>query len=262
MTSRAPLDNVGVLVTRPVEQAEGLMSRLRELGARPLLFPALAIFPPDDLGAAMSSLARLDAYRWVIFVSPTAVDRAMVLIPGRDTGLLTCLSGRAATVGAGTAAALRRYGVEAKVVPESGADSEHLLAMPEFTVLKGDRILIVRGEEGRAQLAETIQARGGLVDHAVCYRRGCPVDAASAPMLAALESGGIQAVTVYSAETLDNLLALLGSTGARYLRAMPVFAVHPRVAEHARARGMSNVPDLAPGEVAMLAGLVDYFRYD
>jgi uroporphyrinogen-III synthase len=51
----------------------------------------------------------------------------------------------------------------------------------------------------------------------------------------------VDAVSVTSAEGLENFSAMLGPTGARYLRATPVFVPHPRIELAARKFGIREV---------------------
>ncbi|MDO9226417.1 MAG: uroporphyrinogen-III synthase [Pseudomonadota bacterium] len=249
-----PLSGLGVLITRPLEQAAGLRSRLEALGARPVLFPTLAILPPTDAAALAPRLAALAEYDLAIFISPTAARHGLGLIPAWPRGL------RAAAVGPGTLAALREAGVAPVLAPSAGADSEQLLALPELADLSGRRVLIFRGEGGRELLAETLAARGAEVDYAECYRRGLP---ASDPgnLLDEWRRGGIQAVTVLSSQGLDNLFTLLGADNAELIRATPLFAPHTRIAEHARALGLSRAIATPPGEAGLARALVEYFAH-
>lgn len=245
----SPLGGVGILVTRPAGQAEGLMRRLADLGAQPLAFPALAILPPANPDALAAILARLASFHLAIFISPNAVARGLAALPAWPAGLPV------AAVGKGTAARLHAAGFKQVLAPSEGADSEHLLALPALADMAGKRVVIFRGEGGRELLADTLAARGALVDYAQCYRRGAPPDADPAPVLAALAQGRLHAVTAFSGETVDHLLELTGEG----LKALPLFAPHPRIAEHARALGFARAIPTPPGEDGLVAGLVEYF---
>lgn len=254
MNPDRPLADVGVLVTRPAAQAADFMDRLETLGAAPFLFPALAILPASRPEALAAILARLDRYDLAIFISPTAAERGLAAAGPWPARL------KVAAVGRGTGQALAEAGITEVLTPDTGADSEHLLALPEFEAMAGKRIVIFRGEGGRELLADTLRGRGAHVDYAECYRRGLP-EADPAPLLAALDAGRIGAVTVFSGETLDNLLAMLGSDGLTQLRATPLFAPHPRIAEHARALGFQSIHATDAGENGLIAGLVEYFAH-
>lgn len=229
-------------MTRPAGQAERLASLLEQAGARAVRFPAIDIEPVEQ-----QSWPALEGFDLVIFVSPTAVQCALSKIEARDF--------RAAGVGAGTKRELQAHGVLHVLAPQEGADSEALLELPELQRPQGQRILIVRGEGGREVLAETLAARGAVVEHFECYRRVAPrTDPAF--LLAAWDRGEIDAVTVSSSQALENLLAILG---AARLGGKPLFANHARVAERARAASIGKVIVAGPGDEEMLAGLVAYF---
>lgn len=252
MTSVRPLADVGVLVTRPAAQAANLLARLRDLGATPLVFPALEIQPPSHPEALASVLDHLVDYDLAIFISPTAAERGLAAAGPWPSGLAV------AAVGAGTARVLAEAGAHPILVPAGGADSEHLLDLPELRRMAGRRVLIFRGEGGRELLADTLGERGARVDYAECYRRGRP-DADPAPLFQALAQGRLDAVTVFSGETLDNLLAMAGDAPA--LLALPLFAPHPRIAAHARRLGFADIRTTEPGENGLVAGLVEYFAH-
>jgi uroporphyrinogen-III synthase len=254
MTPDRPLAEVGVLVTRPAAQAEGFMARLGELGADVVCFPALAILPtarPADLARVLADLPACDL---ALFISPTAAEWGLAAAGTWPEAV------RVAAVGQGTAQALKQRGIPSVLTPSQGADSEHLLGLPELADVAGQRVVLFRGEGGRELLADTLRARGARVDYAECYRRGRP-EVDPAPLLAALAQGRLRALTAFSGETLDNLLAMLGPDVPPALFRLPLFAPHPRIAEHGRRLGFRECVETGPGEAGLIAGLVEYFGH-
>ncbi|MFZ5484837.1 MAG: uroporphyrinogen-III synthase [Pseudomonadota bacterium] len=255
--ARGDLAGRGVLVTRPAGQAGPLARRITEAGGRPVLFPSLEIVPPSDPAAFERALARLPTCQHAVFVSPTCVALAWPAIHARHGGWPTGVA--AAAVGHATARALAEVGVTGVRVSAEGADSEHLLALPEFTQVAGEQVIIFRGEGGRELIADTLRQRGAEVTYAECYRRVCPeVDAS--PLRAEWRAGGIAAVTVTSREIFAHLVRLLGPEGADLLRATPLFAPHPRIVDAARAWGVAHAVTTAPGDAGLVAGLRDWFN--
>jgi uroporphyrinogen-III synthase len=235
----------GVLVTRPAAMARPLAERIERAGGRALVFPALEIEPLERPAA----LGRLGEFALAIFVSPTAVEQALAGIASWPRSVSV------AAVGEGTRRALERAGVSDVLAPEEGADSEALLAAPGLARFAGKRVLIVRGAGGRELLARALAALGCQVEVAECYRRVRP-GAVPRPLLAAWEEGRVHAVTVFSGEALDNLVALVG---ASRLRASPLFVSHERIAATARRHGLQAIV-AGPGDDAMLERLVAYFH--
>ena len=239
------LDGRGIVVTRPRELAPGLARLIAQARGRAILFPALEI---EDLPLP-ESLRRPEAFDLAIFISPTAVSKAMQHASRWP---------RVAAVGPGTRRELEKRGVPAVMAPQRGADSEALLALQELQSMAGKRVLIVRGEGGRELLGDTLSSRGARVEYAECYRRVRP-DADPGPLLAAWSKGEVHAVTVASSESLDNLYAILGKPGEARLRETPLFVPHARVASSAAQRGVRETLIAGPGDDEMFERLVAYF---
>src|SRR5688500_19671787 len=81
---------------------------------------------------------------------------------------------RGSAWGSGTRRELEKHGIANVIAPESGADSEALLATPALGDVAGKRIAILRGDGGRALLADTFAERGAQVEYVTCYRRLVP----------------------------------------------------------------------------------------
>jgi uroporphyrinogen-III synthase len=252
-----PLAGVGVLVTRPQGQARRFLQRIAELGGEAWWLPGLEIAPPADMTGFLRVVNDLERLDWVVFVSPTAVERAWPAIAERG-GLPAGL--RVAAVGRGTGRELAQRGVHDVLTPEDQADSESLLAQPELQTMAGLRVAIFRGEGGRTLLAETLGARGAQVLHAVCYRRVVP-EADAAPVLRAWREGRIRAVTAFSRDSLDGLVAQLAPAGRELLSRTPLFVPHPRIAEHARTLGITRPFVTPPGEDGVLQALTEHFAH-
>jgi uroporphyrinogen-III synthase len=203
------LAGVGVLVTRPEHQSAALVSAIEAAGGRPIIFPAIVVSPLDTL-AVEAQAAELRDPDITIFVSTNAV------LYGLDYGG----AARIAAVGPATAAAIEAAGRTVDIRPQGGFDSEHLLAEPELNDVAGKVVRIIRGQSGRELLADTLRARGAVVEYLPVYSRRAP-----RPDTAALErleatwcSGGIDAVTIMSVETMVNLVSLLPEACRNRLR--------------------------------------------
>ena len=250
--SAGSLTGRAVLITRPKHQSGPLADLVRHNGGEPVLFPTLEIQPVDPTLEMQAILERLAEFDLAVFVSINAVQHAMPLIRrlgGWPHGL------RAAAVGQGTARELRAQGVADVLLPGDGADSEALLARPELQAVAGRRIVIFRGVGGRELLAESLRQRGANVVYVECYRRRKPV---VDPTLLRdrIECGALDAVIAASAESLQNLLDIAGGELAAKLVALPLFVVHPNIAQSARALGFHDVIVTEASDQGLLSGII------
>ena len=232
MSTPADLAGRGVLVTRPAGQAEPLCRLIESAGGRAIRFPTIAIEPTND-PEATALLG--ESWDLLYFVSPNAVEQTLALVADASWPRVE----RVAAVGRGTARALAAAGRAPDLVPNDRYESEALLEMPELADMRGRRVLIVRGEGGRALFAQTMTERGAEVRFAEVYRRVRPaVDVA--PLLARWHEE-VDFVMATSDEVLLNLAELLGQEGRARLLATPLVVIAERTAQTARDLGFQTV---------------------
>jgi uroporphyrinogen-III synthase len=248
MISELPLAGLNIVITRPLEQAAGLVQRIEQLGGKPLLFPLLEISAVRDDRTLREQISRLKQTDLAIFISPNAVHYGMAAI--RASGDLPA-SLKIASVGQGSAKALHELGIKDVIVPTERFDSESLLALPELQIVAGKRVMIFRGDGGRELLGDTLKARGAQVEYVTCYLRSKP-DVDASALLNALP----HAIIVTSSEALSHLREMLDEVQRRIVCAMVLFVPHQRIAEAARQLGWQQVIVTASGDDGMMSGLI------
>ncbi len=225
-----------VLVTRPEHQAENLSRLIEQRGGIAVRFPTLEIVSRDD-DRIKSTLANLDGFRWVVFISANAVNFALKANSGK---IPRTKSVRFAAVGQATAQAMKMAGLPVDLVPEYGYNSEALLEMPQLQQVEGQNCLIVRGEGGREQLATTLRSRGAEVDYLEVYKRIIPrMD--SSPVVELLAQHRLDVITVTSAEALQNLSLMLGEKNNKLLSLIPLVVVSDRIRCLAADMGFNRI---------------------
>lgn len=250
----APLAHCGVIVTRPVTQAQELATLIEEAGGTALLFPTIAIEAVADLAHVETLVDGLDAFDYAIFISPNAVQAAMPLILARRAWPQHL---RFTAIGAATARELQRAGASV-LAPPGRSDSEALLALAELTDVAGKRVVIFRGQGGRELLGDRLRERGASVEYAECYRRVRP-RADPGPLLSGWRAGRIHAATVTSSEGLSNLWEMIADEGRTRLRRTPLFVPHERIARAAHALAIATVVQTAQGNRGLVQGIAQWW---
>ena len=255
-----------VVITRPLAQAAPLAARVAALGRAVEVLPLLDIAPLADQRALKATLARLQDYALVAFVSPNAIDAAFAHIAQWPQHVTL------AVVGEGSRTALAVHGVTPQryriVCPADNvpSDSEHLLQALDLDAIKGQRVLIIRGESGRELMGDGLRAAGALVDIVPAYRRSVPVLtpalAATLRRLLAQQNDWI----ITSSEALRGLCGLLAKLDLQHPDAMQHNSVvamqqqhlivpHARIAETANNLGFSKLTLTGSGDERLLAAL-------
>lgn len=237
-----------VLLTRPAAQCAPLAAKCAAAGLSVHVFAPLELVPDKDALVQLPALAA--AADWLIPVSPGAIDMMWPALAG-------CLPDRVqlACVGKGSAARLAALAGRAVLHPEAGSDSEALLALPQLSDLSGQTILIVRGETGRALLADTLAARGAQILLCEAYRR-VPCD----PGWGRLPAEMAQATLLVTSS--DIARALFSSAPAErrgWLARQHFVTLHPRISEVLLALGASEIVTAADAsDEALLAALAAF----
>ena len=230
------LQGVGVLVTRPEQQAMPLCRLLELQGASTLRLPAVEIKAIGNRRGTAAQLGALAEFDVIIFTSANAVRfGASLLDQKRDLTL--------AAVGPATARALNQAGYRVAVQPAGGTfDSESLLRHARLEHPAGRRILIIKGSDGRPFLEDELTRRGAQVAAAEVYRRvpTTPSPAILAALLESFTDGAVQVITATSLEIAGNLLEL--ATPALRCEFERVHWLVPgeRIATGLRERGLSS----------------------
>ncbi|MGD8574326.1 MAG: uroporphyrinogen-III synthase [Gammaproteobacteria bacterium] len=254
MTTTAPLAGAGIVVTRPVHQADRLCAMIEAAGGRALRFPALFIAPPADAAAAREAAGAAASDDWLIFTSTNAVEGMDSLggIPERP---------RRAAIGRATAGALTALGRDVHCLPAGGHDSESLLATPPFDKPAGLEIAIVRGEGGRPLLGDALAERGARVHYVEVYRRERPAVDPS-PLLEWWRRGEVSAIAVASGETLTNLVSMLNEEGRRFLAGSQLVVPSARVVKMATPLHLERPPLISgAGDQAMVQTLARWWGH-
>jgi uroporphyrinogen-III synthase len=132
--------------------------------------------------------------------------------------------------------------------------------MAELFDVEGKRVRIIRGQDGRELLADTLRTRGAEVDYLSVYERSLPLyrDDEVEVLLAKWEAGQINVVTLLSVASLNNLLALLPESAIPMLARTPLVTPAERVLKQVldRLPGMPVTLADAPDADAMVRGIV------
>jgi len=241
-SKKFPLGGWYVISTRPLNQHAGVRRSAAKLGAATFAVSTVKLLP-IEAGAQLRQALRCPR---VVVTSPAAA---------RFAGAQIALAPRAGqcwfALGPGSAAMLRRCGVERVFLPDLGSDSEALLALEEFRHVRGERIGLITAPGGRGLLASQLQARGASVVVAEVYRRQPqPISAARVRALDALPAK--TALLITSGEALSLLWQGLDAAARERLLQRPCVASSERLCAQARALGFPLVLRAADARPASL----------
>jgi uroporphyrinogen-III synthase len=262
-----------VLITRAPHQVSELAESLRTAGIEPILIPTIETVEPASFAPLDAALSRIDTFHWLLFTSANAVEafnRRLDVLKGaggpstrgsqeRTTGL------KVAAIGPATARAIEAIGLHVDLTPAQAVAESFAEALLPYAVQPDGtptRFLLVRAEQARDHLPETLGAAGAEVIIAPAYRTVIPES--SIPAIREMFSrpeNYPDAVTFTSSSTAHNLFALLEAAGATLPPQILRVSIGPITSQtlvqlgfppHVEAKEAS-VPSLA-------AAIVEHFR--
>jgi uroporphyrinogen-III synthase len=243
---------VRIIVTRPEPQAAQWVELLRARGVDSVALPLIRIVAARPRQAVAHDVwQKLPGYQLVMFVSPNAVSHFFSnFLPGVPWPAGTV----AAATGPGTVAALREAGVPAESIAAPALDAAQFDSRTLWAELRdhdwrGAQVLIVRGEDGRDWLADTLRAAGATVEMLEAYRRAAPAwdEAQMALLREALALPNAHAWFFSSSQAISHLVAHLKALQlAPPWHRMHALATHPRIEQAAQDAGFAQVRTVAP----------------
>jgi uroporphyrinogen-III synthase len=232
MDKTMPLTGKNVLITRPLGREENLRRLIEQAGGSVLHYPAFKIQAPSDI--EVKSLTRirdqLHSFSMAIFISATAVEQSQIYFPVLPEHLSIV------SIGSKTTQALNLQNIHTDIeAPEHNTES--LLQSPHLQApnIQGQRILIFRGDGGRAHLGDTLVRRGAQVRYVETYHRKIP----PLPPLTEQQIDTLDAVTISSNEGLDNLVTLMEDPSL--LIDVPLIVPGKRAASLAKQHGFKVI---------------------
>ena len=221
-----------ILITRSPHQSSDLAERLRASGIEPILIPTIEIVEPTTFAPLDAAISHLNTFHWLLFTSANAVEAAnkrhhvlkgtgfspSVSNPEREGALAPeGAAPKVATIGPATTRAAEAAGLPVDLTaPQAVAEALAEALLPHARQSNGTptRFLLVRAEQARDHLPDTLRAAGAEVNIAPAYRTVVPES--SIPAIRDLFShpeNHPAAITFTSSSTAHNLLALLDAAG-------------------------------------------------
>ncbi|UCH83082.1 MAG: uroporphyrinogen-III synthase [Candidatus Latescibacterota bacterium] len=200
-----------IVVTRAVEQAGKLVAALENRGAIPVLYPCIAIAPPEDtrdIDYGLKMTVRGE-YDWVVFTSINAVTAVAKRLDELGLERTRLSAAKIAAVGPGTADAIESHlEVGVTVVPPHH-EAEGLVET--LSDVSGDHVFLPQSDLARPILVNGLTNAGAIVKTAAAYRTVLGSGGADLPVL--LFRNAIDAVTFTSSSTVDNFLERFSKEG-------------------------------------------------
>ena len=238
-----------LLVTRFAPHALRLANLLNAQGIYAIAQPLLGVQKSEEFANPCAVLTK--AYDYIIAVSSNAVDYTTQALAESPWPISCYLA-----VGKATQTRLQDVTHQQVIAPQTKFSSEGLLDLACLDNLQGKRVLILRGTGGRELLAQTLIARGAVVEYYQSYQR-VALNLCGSVLVEQWQQKNLNGVIISSAELLRRLLAIVPEKELGWLKKLTVYVPSARLAELALLSGWDKVqvfPGIEDQQV------LDYFK--
>jgi len=232
MNQTTLLSGKTILITRPLGRETHLRHLIETASGSVLHYPVFKIEPPSDLEIEQLSHLRdqLGNFTMAIFVSRTAVEQSQLYFPTLPKHLSVV------SIGSKTTQALAQQNIAIDIeAPKHNTESLLQSLKLQTPDVQNQRILIFRGNGGRALLGDTLVSRGAEVRYVETYCRTIPPLAS----LTEQQINTLDAITISSNEGLNNLFNL--TKNPKLLTKIPLFVPGRRAAALAKKQGFDTI---------------------
>lgn len=233
---KKPLFGKRIVVTRPAAQSGGVVSRLLEMGAQPILAPMIEIRPPLDWREVDRALARIGEFDWIVFTSVNGVNFLLQRLLDTARDLRRLGKSKLAAIGDGTALALANFHLLADLVPETFRAEALAEALKPHVA--GKRVLWARASRGRNVLPAELRSAGALLEELVVYRN-LDIEALDPEVLNQIEVGAIDWICLSSPSIARAVQKHLSPTARAQLgKTVRIASISPVTSAAAREAGL------------------------
>jgi uroporphyrinogen-III synthase len=219
-----------ILNTRPIHQQEELSLRLSSRGATVVSLASIEI-AEAELSEFLDNLEiHIPSYDILLFVSRNAVSGFL-----RFLGDITLPANqKIGVIGEGTFRSVKSADAlcNQPIIEAYPYNSEGLLAADALQSVYNQKVLIVRGQEGRNLLGDELLRRGARVNYCEVYQRRAPTD--TSDKLAQVSAEKFPTIAVFTSnEGLQNLLKAVDADQRKQLLQIPWLLISERMRESA-----------------------------
>jgi uroporphyrinogen-III synthase len=237
LLAAGPLAGKRILVTRAHRQAEGLSSRLRELGAEVIEAPVIEIRPPDSFEELDAALNEILQYDWLILTSVNGVEALFSRLDPLGLSVDSLQHLKIAAIGPATEERIQDHGLVVDIVPQKYVAEDVVRSLRKQ--VKGERVLLARARVARDVIPEELRNAGARVDVVEVYQTVVPENAKEMLEKVFRQAELPHVITFTSSSTVKNFLStILGTEIPSKLSKIKLASIGPVTSETLREFGM------------------------
>ena len=231
-----PLFTKKILLTRIPEQSQDIRYLFYQYGACPYEFPVIQLVEPDEPQKVQSIIKAHTTYDWIIFTSANGVKYFDKFLQQHNSSLKTFLSCKIAAIGSKTSQAILERGSVVHCQPAQFVAEALLNELASYGSFQNKKVLILRAEEAREILVDTLRQWGAVVDDIAVYKTVLD-QTADENIISMLKKDTVDWVTFTSSSTVKNFVIKLEQLGIPWPKKIKIASIGPITSQTIRELG-------------------------
>ncbi len=256
--STLPLTGRTIVITRPQDRADEMVTTIKRLGGEPLVCPMIAVQPLPATEEDREVLGKLDQFDWLVFTSASAVKALRFWLEWAGINALSPAL-QIMAVGEKTAAAAHEQGWRVEANAEQASAEGVVATLLDYGVGLHTKILFPRAREGRDTIPHELGKVGAKVVVLPVYQTAPAVPENLEELRERLRQGKTDAITFTSPSAVHQFCHLFPVAEWPRLREICLAAVGRTTAAAIRQRSLQvNVMPETTSAMALIEAVAEY----
>ncbi len=228
-----------ILITRPADQSQDMIDRIREYGGTAVCFPMIEITGPDSWEQCDKAIINMKKFDGIIFTSANAVRGFVSRLENKFPHAREIIKRRQIyAVGKKTKEILSEYGLPVDAMPDeyTAEATVHLITQ---TNVEGKIFLLPAGNLTRDVIENGLMQAGAVVERARVYTTKTPAHVDTVRLQQLLTEHAIDIITFFSPSSVHHFFELIDPAtikdiptaviGPTTYQAVVEYGLHPKI---------------------------------
>lgn len=246
-----------ILVTRALEKSNQCVEQFKEAGLSAYAFPCIAYEASSVCASQMQSIQLANQYS-LIFISPPSVWFFMQ----QPRAQAVCKNAEAIfAIGKSTAEHLYAFDWIDQIIYPKQANSEQLLKLATLQQVDDKRFFIIRGQQGRELIKNTLTTRGAQVSYVEAYQTQLLQKQSTEALIDVIQRQSIDCIVFTSFNILRHVCSVLSSSQLSLLKQKTITVTNKRMFSWASNHGFDKIILLsAINNESIVTAIANYFK--
>jgi len=205
MIPKRALENKTIVITRPLDSAESLKSKIEQAGGAVIIFPTIKIVPTENWDACDLAIKNMERFDWIVFSSQNSVNYFLQRLSFHKKKIRNQKIG---VIGAKTAEIVSSHDLPLNLLPEKYSAAGFLEQLGQLN-LRSKKFLLPVSDIAREELICGLKGLGHRATPVEVYRTVTNYEIQKEELQKKIGTNGIDCITFFSPSAFSSFLEIM-----------------------------------------------------